>query len=204
MTCPRCGANMVYEKNMKVCNYCGYKEKDTSALKDYNLLIVCPPEPAGPVRIEIADSKIAFDTRPGESRGFKLAPGPHYVNFIAGNKRSKRLIYTLDGGDPVNIAVSYDAVSEDSVYLRIEQPDTEGEFPPLNNGKLPPSESKLSFAALILSMTFIGSFPAVIMALIDIAESKHQNREINLTSVFAIIFGAVFTLTILVIIFGDG
>ena len=52
MRCPCCGANLIYKGKMKVCDYCGYEEKDTSVFKDYNVLVSYPAGTVSYFKIE--------------------------------------------------------------------------------------------------------------------------------------------------------
>lgn len=200
MICPHCGANMIYKDRLLVCDFCGYEEKDPTEFKDYNVLITCPPGPDDPIRIEIQDSMVAFDAHPGESRSLKLDPGPHKIMFIAGKKRNRRMIYVIDNFDIVKISVSYDAISEGSIYLQIEQPDTKGKYPRLTDGKLPPSDNKMSLVALWLSISIIGSIPAIVISMIDIIRSRREGRWTDPGSVAAMIIGIIALLTFTIIV----
>ena len=203
MNCPQCGANMIYKDRMIVCEFCGYEEKDPTEFKDYNLLISCPPGPDRPIKVEIPDSNIAFTTQTGESRSFTLSEGPHDIIITAGKHKNRRRIFIIDNFHFVKVSVSYDAVSEGSLYLLIDQPDTNGRYPKLTNGKLPASESKLSIFNMFLSMTFFASFIAVIIAIVDIVRSKREGRELNALSVAAIVIGTATTLAFIGILVFD-
>lgn len=194
---------MIYKDRMLVCEFCGYEEKDPTEFKDYNLLITCPPGPDKPIKIEIPDAKITFATHPGESRSFTLSEGPHDIIFTAGKHKSRRRIFIIDNFHFVKVSVSYDAASEGSIYLLIDQPDTNGKYPKLTDGKLPPSESKLSMFNLFLSVTFFASFVAVIIAIVDIAKSKREGRQLNALSVAALCSGVINTLVFIGILVFD-
>lgn len=186
MICPHCGAELSYNGTIKVCNYCGYQEKDVSLIKDYNVQITCPEGSKSPIKIEIPDAGIVFDIDSGKTQTLDLVPGPHNITFITANIRSTKMVDVNDNNDVINIVVSYDPADGGSLPIRIDQPNREE-----IKEKLPESHSKLALISMISTFTLIGSPLGIILAIIDLSISKKAGRTPNSFALTGLILGVV-------------
>lgn len=184
MICPQCGAELSYKGIVKVCDYCGYQEKDVSLIKDYNVQITCTEGSKSPIRIAIPDAGITFDINSGMSETLKLVPGPHKISFAASNILSTKMIEVRDNNDVVNISVCYDTANGGSLHIRIDQPN-----PEKSKEKLPESHSKLALISMISTFTFVGSPLGIILAVIDLCISRKAGRTPNSFAVTGLILG---------------
>ncbi len=187
MRCPCCGANLIYKGKMKVCEYCGYEEKDTSVFKDYNVLVSYPAGTVSYFKIEVKDAGIEFCTRPGESRSLKLVPGPHNVTVSSGNFRRSKVIFVPDNDEVVKIAVWFDGMRDIDIHFEIDQPKVSEQFEPLVNGKLPAQNTVLSKVSLIMACTFMVPIPALVLAYIDRQRASKCNRNVSSSTLCAMI-----------------
>lgn len=202
MTCPNCGADLILNGKIKVCNYCGYQERDTSEENDYNVLISCPAGTDMPLKVEIADAAVSIDVVPGGSSRLKLVPGPHNVTFSVAGVKSGRLIYVSDADEVVRISGSYDPSSDNLIKLMIEQPDTKADFSGENNGQLPASNSVLAILSFICTGTCIGAPAGIILGLIDLLLAKKAGRQPNQFALTGLILGCTIVVIWLVIYIG--
>ena len=186
MRCPCCGANLIYKGKMKVCEYCGYEEKDTSAQKDYNVLIEHLKGTANVFNISIPDAHIKFVTCMNQTQSLKLVPGPHTIHISMGNYRKTQVIVVPDNDEIVKISIWYDSAVDGTLHVKIDQPKVDAKYD-LQGGLFPAKKTTLTTVSFILAMTMVAPIPAIILAGIDNNNAKKAGRRPHYLSTVALV-----------------
>lgn len=190
-----------------VCEFCGYEKlipKSVPTPPKYNLLITYKDltgDGAGyPLEIIITDSGITKALEPNTTMMFNLAPGLHKIGFRYKNITYEKTVVTIERG-PV---VKADFINQNGLPLiNIDQPDPGAGFPKIVNGdvqKEPPSV--MARTALILSILFFTSGPALVLSAIDIIRSRKAGKPPHSIAIMAFVLSCIYSLILIIVFTG--
>ena len=220
LQCPHCGASMeVNDSQDKVfCSYCGteianLKERieitqnvnmsgtvrhvmDRS--NDPNLYIsYASAVPNVVMVVRIVDTGKKNTYLNGQTQTYHLSKGSHTIVLKIGKRNYERTIIIPEDNSPVRINAAYTGrVAE----ITIDQPNVgdEDQQTLRNNHSSGGGKSPLSIVAFILSLTGIASIVGVVLAIIDLINSKKDKKHSHGMSIAALIIGIVFSLSLIV------
>lgn len=194
MKCPCCGANLLYEKDITYCEYCGYEERIAVIRPEYNLIIqhTYGIENVKVVEIRIRDSNILYNLPVNSTIGYRLLPGPHKITFRVGKYSWTKVVVLSNDDKVVTVDFAYMPSTMTGARFNIDQPDPGPEYAEiLKNGNMPPEASVLANIALVMSITFFMSTPAFIMAIIDMSISRSKGQPVSTRAKAALIISIV-------------
>ena len=211
LQCPHCGASMeVNDSQDKVfCSYCGteianLKERieitqnvnmsgtvrhvmDRS--NDPNLYIsYASAVPNVVMVVRIVDTGKKNTYLNGQTQTYHLSKGSHTIVLKIGKRNYERTIIIPEDNSPVRINAAYTGrVAE----ITIDQPNVgdEDQQTLRNNHSSGGGKSPLSIVAFILSLTGIASIVGVVLAIIDLINSKKDKKHSHGMSIAALIIG---------------
>ena len=191
MRCPCCGANLTYKDSMYVCEYCGHeqKEKVEIAKNNYNLVITHLNGTSSVVTIRIVDARINFDLKVNSTVSFKLAPGPHTIEFQEGVRKNSRVVNVPGNGEAVKVDYSYDSLRKEPVIIRVTEPGADPTYTDTSKSSLlPPQRTGLTVAAFIMGICGL-SIPAIIMGSISASRARKSGRKEHKMDTWAQLLG---------------
>lgn len=204
MNCPNCGANLKYEGNMLVCEYCGYQEMMpayTNPADNDNFfnLIVVNEGLYDTVEVNIPDCRIGFIIRNGEAAAKDIPAGYHSVVFTSNGKTEYRNINIPSDGRACKVFVNVGALG---LVIRVSDP--EGRAGSASMGPRPLITNPQAIPILALIFSFMFPLIGIVFCILEISMAKKENRKVSplVIAAFAIIavrlliYGLIMTVSI--------
>ena len=206
MNCPNCGGAIKIKDNKKVCEYCGYEEllpPGTTPGNDdfYNLMVFNESQSSNEIAVKLAESNLGFIIRSGEAVAKDVPPGYHTMVVTCDGMTEYRSVCVPGDGKAVRVYVSKAAFG---IAIRVSEPGSPDRTTGVVNsltgtGARVTSENVLPIMSLVFS--FIIPFVGLIMALVDLTNSKKQGKKVHACTTAALIISCIrFAIMILMVI----
>ena len=199
MNCPNCGAGLKIQANKAVCEYCGYEEPlpgvQNSGNDDFFNMVVFNESPGGnEITISIPECNIGFILRAGEAVARDIPSGYHTIVVTCEGMTEYRSVFIPNDGRATKVYISRAVMG---ISIRIVEPGKEDRYGNAStSGRNVPPEKMMSYMALIFSIIF--PIIGLVFAIIDVATSKRDKKEMNKMTLAAfIIVGARVVLILL-------
>ena len=210
MNCPNCGGALKIKDNKKVCEYCGYEElipQNGNGDDFYNLMVLNESRTPDDITVQLAESNLGFILRSGEAIAKDVPPGYHTMVVTCGTMTEYRSICVPGDGKAVKV---YVAKGLYGLSIRVSEPGAPdrttgpvvGTITGTRTGaNMINQEMALSIMALVFSI--IIPFIGLILALVDLGNTKKQGKKAHPTTIVALaIAGARFALMFILLIIG--
>ena len=210
MNCPNCGGALKVIDNKKVCEYCGYEEiipQNGNGDDFYNLMIINESSTTDDITVQLAESNLGFILRSGEAIAKDVPPGYHTMVVTSGQMTEYRSVCVPGDGKAVKV---YVAKGLYGLSIRVSEPGAPdrttgpvvGTITGTRTGaNMLNQEMALSIMALVFSI--IIPFIGLILALVDLGNTKKQGKKAHPTTIVALaIAGARFVLMFILLIIG--
>ena len=206
MNCPNCGGALKIKDGKKVCEYCGYEEivpPNGNGDDFYNLMVFNESQTPNEIAVKLAESNLGFIIRNGEAVAKDVPPGYHTMVVTCDGMTEYRSVCVPGDGKAVRVYVSKAAFG---IAIRVSEPGTPdrttgaaGVFS--GPGMRMTSENMLPIMALVFS--FIIPLVGLIIALVDLTNTKKQGKKMHACTMAALIVtGVRIALMILLLIIG--
>lgn len=210
MNCPNCGGALKIKDNKRICEYCGYEEiipQNGNGDDFYNLMIINESSTPDDITVQLAESNLGFILRSGEAIAKDVPPGYHTMVVTSGQMTEYRSICVPGDGKAVKV---YVAKGLYGLSIRVSEPGAPdrttgpvvGTITGTRTGaNMINQEMALSIMALVFSI--IIPFIGLILALVDLGNTKKQGKKAHPTTIVALaIAGARFVLMFILLIIG--
>lgn len=197
MNCPNCGAALKIKGDKQVCEYCGYEQIITDALRNggddfFNLIVTNESLGSDDISIKLAESNLGFIIRSGEVVARDVPPGYHTIVVTCGGMTEYRSICVPGDGKAVNVFVSRNVMG---IVIRVIEPGSGTGFSSHGRNTLPP-DKVMPLLALIFS--FIIPIIGLVFAIIDMTKCKQANKKPSSMTVAALVI-VIFRIAISVV-----
>ncbi len=210
MNCPNCGGALKIKDNKRICEYCGYEEiipQNGNGDDFYNLMVLNESRTPDDITVQLAESNLGFILRSGEAIAKDVPPGYHTMVVTCGTMTEYRSICVPGDGKAVKV---YVAKGLYGLSIRVSEPGAPdrttgpvvGTITGTRTGaNMINQEMALSIMALVFSI--IIPFIGLILALVDLGNTKKQGKKAHPTTIVALaIAGARFVLMFILLIIG--
>ena len=200
MNCPNCGAGLKIQNDKAVCEYCGYEELlpgvRNTGNDDFFNMVVFNESPAGEtITISVPECNIGFIIRAGEAVAKDIPPGYHTVVVTCDGLTEYRSVLIPNDGRATKVYVSRAIMG---ISIRVVEPGSDSRFASAGGSRAMNQEMVLPVMALVMSILI--PLVGLILAIIDFANCKRQERKLSvLTKVAFILAGLRFVLVFLLI-----